>query len=272
MRKKVVFLDIDGTLADFDGVIPESTKTAIRKARANGHHMVICTGRSLFQILPEVINIGFDGIVGGSGAFAVCGGHEIFHHYMMEDKRRFLSEYLEENKFIYMVQTDMGAVTNIRCINALSCVFESIGFSKDREEELFGKLVVREDVWNCENIEKLVYHNAPFTLERVKRDLSSDFYVTALSFNEAPDCSGEIGIGGINKATGMNAYLKYIGCGREDSIAIGDGANDIEMILYADTGIAMGNAVLELKECADFVTKPVKEDGIYCAFERIKLI
>lgn len=272
MRKKVVFLDIDGTLVDFDGLIPDSAKTAIRKARANGHHMVICTGRSFFQVLPEVIDIGFDGIVGGAGVFAACGGHEIFHHYMAADKRRFLLKYLEENKFIYMVQTEAGAVANVRCINALSGLFESIGFSRDRKEELFGKMTVREDIWNCENIEKLVYHHAPFTLEQVKHDLSSDFYVTALSFNEAPDSSGEIGIGGINKSTGMDAYLNYIGCRREDSIAIGDGANDIEMILYADTGIAMGNAVMELKACADIITKAVKEDGIYCAFERLRLI
>ena len=55
MDKKVVFLDIDGTIVDFFGNIPESTKTAIRKARENGHYMVVCSGRSKFQIAKEVL-------------------------------------------------------------------------------------------------------------------------------------------------------------------------------------------------------------------------
>lgn len=272
MDRKAVFLDIDGTLVDFDGTIQDSAKAAIRRARSNGHKMVICTGRSLFQILPEVIDIGFDGIVGGSGVFAMSGDREIFHHYMAEDKRKYLLDYLEKNKFVYMVQTDTGAVSNQRCINALNDIFESVGFGKDRKEELLGKLLIREDVWACERIEKLVYHQAPFPLEQVKNDLSPDFYVTALSFDRAPGSSGEIGIGGINKATGMEAYLKFAGIRREESIAVGDGPNDIEMISYAGTGIAMGNAVPELKKCADYITKPIKEDGIYHAFKKMKLI
>ena len=53
MDKKVVYLDIDGTIVDFFGNIPESTKTAIRKARENGHYMVACSGRSKFQIAKK---------------------------------------------------------------------------------------------------------------------------------------------------------------------------------------------------------------------------
>lgn len=70
----------------------------------------------------------------------------------------------------------------------------------------------------------------------------------------------------------MEACLKHIGLERECSIAIGDGPNDVEMILYADTGIAMGNSVPEVMECTDFITKSVKEDGIYYAFDKMKLI
>ena len=69
MDKKVVFLDIDGTIVDFFGNIPESTKTAIRKARENGHYMVVCSGRSKFQIAKEVLDLGIDGIVAAAGAY-----------------------------------------------------------------------------------------------------------------------------------------------------------------------------------------------------------
>ena len=48
-HKKVVFLDVDGTMVNDRGEIPESTKEAVRRAKANGHKMVVCTGRSRFQ-------------------------------------------------------------------------------------------------------------------------------------------------------------------------------------------------------------------------------
>lgn len=54
-----------------------------------------------------------------------------------------------------------------------------------------------------------------------------------------------------------------------DTYAFGDGLNDLQMIEYVGTGVAMGNAVPELKEIADFVTKPVDEDGIAYAVKRI---
>ena len=75
MEKKVIFLDIDGTLRGFDGVIPESTKEAIRLARANGHETVVCSGRSLYQIDKSILDLGFDGIIGQPDAkgFAVPG-------------------------------------------------------------------------------------------------------------------------------------------------------------------------------------------------------
>ena len=45
-HKKVVFLDVDGTMVNDRGEIPESAKEAVRRAKANGHKMVVCTGRS----------------------------------------------------------------------------------------------------------------------------------------------------------------------------------------------------------------------------------
>ena len=54
MNQKVVFLDVDGTIVNDKGIIPESTQIAIRKAVENGHKLVVCSGRSLFQ-LPQML-------------------------------------------------------------------------------------------------------------------------------------------------------------------------------------------------------------------------
>ena len=57
-----------------------------------------------------------------------------------------------------------------------------------------------------------------------------------------------------------------------DTIAFGDGPNDLDMIAYAGVGVAMGNAREGLKKIADFVTKPVNEDGISYAMQKLGLI
>lgn len=88
----------------------------------------------------------------------------------------------------------------------------------------------------------------------VQKDLAPDFSVTDMSFKQTERNSGEIGIAGINKATGMQAYLSHVGQTKEDAIAFGDSANDMEMIDFAACGVAMGNAIEALKARADMVT------------------
>ena len=66
---KIIFLDVDGTIVDYDNHIPDSAKTAIRKARKNGHLVYVCTGRSKAEMPDDIWNIGFDGMIGGNGSY-----------------------------------------------------------------------------------------------------------------------------------------------------------------------------------------------------------
>ena len=65
---KVVFLDVDGTITDYENRIPASAKRAIKAARAKGNRVYMCTGRSKAENPPELTEIGFDGMIGGNGA------------------------------------------------------------------------------------------------------------------------------------------------------------------------------------------------------------
>lgn len=88
MDKKVVFLDVDGTMVNEKGEIPESAQYAVRTAQANGHRMVVCSGRSRFQIYDALLELGFSGIVGGAGAFVEDEGKEFYHAYIDEEHRK----------------------------------------------------------------------------------------------------------------------------------------------------------------------------------------
>lgn len=77
MGKKFIFLDVDGTLTDYDNHIPASAAAAIRKARANGHRVYLCTGRSKAEIYDELWAIGLDGMIDGNGCYAEDHGQAL---------------------------------------------------------------------------------------------------------------------------------------------------------------------------------------------------
>lgn len=76
---------------------------------------------------------------------------------------------------------------------------------------------------------------------------------------------------GVSKAHGLKVLGKMCGIAREDILAVGDSHNDIEMIEYAGTGVAVGNAVPKVKEKADYVTEACFGDGVAEAIEKFIL-
>ena len=269
---EAAFLDVDGTIVNDKGIIPESTQIAIRKAVENGHKLVVCSGRSLFQLPQMLLDLGFSGMVTAAGAQVIAGGKEIYHAVIDEEHRKFIVDYMEKNNFVYCFQTDAGVVMNKRSEQQILKIMSDMGITEEHLRQLVGEFFIQEDVWNNEKEEKLIYYDAPFGVARVHADLEPYFDVVALSLSGADDYCGEVGINGIHKATGMKRYLEYVGIPREDSIAIGDGPNDLQMMDYAGIGIAMGNAREEVKKRADMVTSHIDEDGLYHALDRLGLL
>lgn len=76
---KVVFLDVDGTITTYENVIPASAKRAIGQARSRGHKVFMCTGRSKAENPPELLAIGFDGMIGGNGAYVEVDDTVVMH-------------------------------------------------------------------------------------------------------------------------------------------------------------------------------------------------
>lgn len=335
---KVVFLDIDGTLVDYNGNVPESTKKAILQAKEKGHKMVLCTGRSKFQIPKQLWELGMDGVISGAGAFveafdsaaengiaatkagitseedgiaATKAGITLEEDGIATTKAGITSEekripatdenvsndskitttgtilcqmvidaehakssydYLEGNGVLYCYQGEDGIVLNKRSYDGMLEVDRLNGMSEEMMESLHGVIHVTETPWEYPNLEKIIFYDAPFTLEQIKEDMHPYFDTVALSLSGTEGVCGEIGRNNIHKATGIKLFLEHLGLEREDSIAIGDGPNDLQMMEYAGTGIAMGNAKAEVKALADMVTSDVTEDGIYHAFEKLGLL
>ncbi len=259
-NKKIIFFDIDGTIWDRQNTIPGSTVTAIRALRENGHRAFINSGRTMGYITnPSLLSIGFDGIVSGCGTRIDYRGETIFSQMMdpalaervIETGRRYsFRPILEGPEYLYMDYEDFG-------------------------HEAYGKKLLREMGENMKTIAgewgKWEISKLSFATDGPKdeffREMESDF--DFIIHNEAVM---EVIPRGFGKGAGIKRLCGYLGVPVEDTIAVGDSANDLDMFRAAGTSIAMGNGSEEAKEAADYVTSPLMEDGIFQACRHFELI
>ncbi|HHU38541.1 MAG TPA: Cof-type HAD-IIB family hydrolase [Propionibacterium sp.] len=276
MRRRAVFLDVDGTLVGTGGRVPAGAVDAVRAARANGHLVFVCTGRSRAELWPDLVEIGFDGLVGASGAFAEVGGQAVAHHGIPDADLQDALAWFEGLGTPVMQQTDS-------VILAPAAVRDRLRAAVDAEFDLtpeefargaFGFLDrVRVDGDRTGlTVTKLVYLGCPLPIDKVRARFAGVFDVVPSSIEAfGPGC-GEVTVAGLDKAAGLDAVVAHLGLDHADTIAIGDSWNDLEMLRHAAVGIAMGNAAPEVKAVADEVTAHVDEDGLRLAFVRHGLI
>ncbi|WP_180272790.1 HAD family hydrolase [Konateibacter massiliensis] len=271
--ERIIFIDVDGTLCDVDGTVPQSAITAIQTARKNGHKIFICTGRAKSEVYPSIFAIGFDGMVGSAGAYVECGDEVVFHKSIEEEALKELIGYLEENNIAFLLETTKGVYLKKEDKEELEKIFKRSNMAKNGAAEEFVSLMhAVENIHDIKNVNKVLYFRAPLDIEIMQERLKEHFLILPNSIGGFGENSGEISDKNINKSTGIQKVLGYYGKTKESVIALGDGANDVEMLKFAEVGIAMGNAWDYLKEYADEVTDSVKDNGIYNSFKKHGLI
>lgn len=258
---KAVFFDIDGTLWDFYNQIPVSTVTAIRELRKNGHYAFICSGRARAYIQhPDLFAIGFDGVVAGCGTHVELDGKRIYEklidrelaEHTVETVRRYgFRPILEGPEYLYMDDAEFG--------NEI--------YGQKLKRELGKRLMGISDHYGSWVINKLSC--ATNDADREGCFAALEAYYTYLIHNSAVV---ELVPKGHTKATGIAKMCEALGIDRTDTFAVGDSVNDLAMLEYAGTGIAMGNGSPEAKAAADYVTSDLQDDGIYRAMLQFGLI
>lgn len=272
MSPKVVFLDIDGTLCDREGVVPDSTLEALHRASANGHRMVLCTGRSKVQIFPFLNPADYQGVVSVAGSCVTCGDHVVFQKLMEREPLRNMVRFFREQDMPYFLQSEERIYTDPHSASEIHDAFIELGRSEEDVEKMLATVDVVDFPEEQEGVEKALYYRCKLPAEEVDAILGHQFTIQDSSYKVTRFCDGEVTCRGITKAAGMQHYLDYVGISRDDSLGIGDGPNDFEMLEYAGVGVAMGNAIPALKERADYVTADIHHDGIYQAFLHWNLI
>lgn len=277
-ERKAVFLDVDGTLVNDYGQVPDSARDAVREARSNGHLVFLCTGRSVAELWPEILDIGFDGLIAGAGAFVQAGGEVLVHRYLSRRDLRHVMDFFGERGVDVYFQANDGIYGTRRLRAHLRRLIVGSVTDEDVLAELlrglFGfinAIKVDADPFDT-RITKAIYIDSAVTLEEVRSEFAGVLDVVPSSAVFFGPNSGEMMLPGVHKATGIEVLIRHLGIDRADTLAIGDSYNDLEMLEHVAVGIAMGNAPDAVRNVADDVTTGPDEDGIRLAFLRHGLI
>lgn len=271
---KIIFLDLDGTIRNFDGIIPASAKEAIKKARENGHKVCISSGRPYYQIIQLLPDMEFDGFISGSGSYVFYDGACLRHKFITQFTYLSLCDYLLRNKCVFELMTHKTSYLLRQSVAKYRKIGEKIQAALG---ETSGKLIpefpnVIDSLLDIHEIEKIIFFSESLSLEELKENWGTCFYIVPSSIPYDGKIVGEITPSVVNKAEGVLSILQASGFEKGDAIAIGDSDNDVEMLTLVGQGIAMGNGNDAVKAVADYVTAPLKEDGLYHAFVHEKLI
>ena len=268
--RRIVFLDVDGTILDHGRSVAASTVEAITTARAAGHLVYLSTGRSAGDIHPDVQAIGFDGAITNGGAFAISGDQTVLAHTMPVEALRQLTDYFDTHDIHYFLQSDAG-------VYASTGVRQLMGEIVRRLRSEIEPSIVPEfrDLSEADRtqIAKAVFMSrSTGMVAQVQADLGELFHVVPGSMPLPGGSNGEVGMRGTTKGSAILHVLDRLGADPAAAIGIGDSWNDVEMFEVCGVGIAMGNADPALQALADEVTTSVTADGVYNAFLRHGLI
>lgn len=249
--KKIFCFDMDMTLLDHHTFeIPESAMTSLNQLREAGHIIVVASGRDMENTFSKHLaeRVDPDAIVHTNGLKVTVKDEKIYESFMDPELVKALLDYGENHNIC--IGYNLG---NIAYYVHHETVIQ-------REIHDFGKC--EREFGDPRELTKVKLHAlAMFGTTENAKELEREFPMFKL-----PMFSGNVGADiidkNVSKAVGIEALLKYYGMQWDDVVAFGDSMNDIEMVSKAGLGIAMGNAVEELKQKADFVTKAVDQDGI----------
>lgn len=276
MERKIVFLDIDGTLTEpGSNEPPESAVRAVFQARKEGNYVFLCTGRN-YDMLRPLLQYGFDGIIASSGGYIECQKEVIYDCPMTENQRRSAMEVLEKNGIFRTVECRDGSYTDEG--------FKEFLRSHAEEGSNSELLRWREQIEKSLNIRPMrEYKGQPVykivimspSREQIlepEKMLESDFFFCIQDENAGGFINGEVVNRAFDKGKAVRKVCEYLNVALKDSVAVGDSMNDREMMEAAGLGICMENGSAELKKMADDICPSVLEDGIRSAFLKHHLI
>lgn len=253
---KMIFVDIDGTLTNSKNEITDYTKEIIKQTILKGIHVIIATGR------PNQYAVEISRRSGATPIVISSNGTLIFNY--------------KQNKEIYESKIDSNVIEDIWNLSVQNNVDIKLNstYTRFTNNQLENDAIV---VSSAEEINDNITQIVPYTrisydgIKKLKKyvEESEKVDLKNIAFNllkEEKDSDGEFWMDvankGNNKGTAVEKLLKYFQIDSDDVICFGDSFNDKEMFQVCGNGIAMQNAMNEIKEISDFITLSNDDSGV----------
>lgn len=284
IRKMLIFLDIDGTLTDMRGVIPDSAAEALAAAKAKGHRLIIGSGRSMCEIYPHMRESGlFSGYVAGAGAYVELDGKVLRDRPMPPAMTARVMCWLQDNGADFICECNDFMYEYRNSIDYLieGAVRRLGEGERERIQANYAKIVrkicagdfSRGEAYHfaeTHDVNKILYYHSTCQASGMQKQMPGCLVLPS-SFLKGQSGTGEISEMGVSKADGVRLIREALGVPENQTMAFGDGANDREMLQAAGISVAMGNANPDLKTLADYVTDDYDKNGIRNAFRHFGL-
>lgn len=253
----MVVLDLDDTLLLNDGTISNKTKEKIFEAMKKGIYIVLASGRPTFAIkdIADELQLKTNGyIISYNGARIIDYKNEntIYRADITKEQVKKVYDFAKENNAFMQTYDDNNIITEksneyteIESKITKMPILEKKDFINSLPKTLVKALILQES----EYLEKLEI--------KVKQQMKNEMYITRTKpfFLEFMNIE-------VDKSKSILRLCEKLNISKEEVIAVGDSYNDISMVKVAGLGVAMGNAIDELKSIANYITDTNENDGV----------
>lgn len=266
---KLLLFDVDGTLIDYSGIVPQSTREGIRQARENGHLVFVVTGRTKCRAIVGDIEV--DGMICGNGAYVEAMG-EVVQDFMLslEDITK-ITDYLDNQDIMYFMEGNDGMYGSKDFEFGAVETYRKYGIKDPVMKNLYPMMIYPNNM-HIPNILKVNYILRTYQDYLDFKEVFKDYKCLTWGGKGEQALFGDCALNGIDKKVAVNKLIQYLNFNKEDVYAFGDANVDIPMFECVGTSICVGSGGDEAKMAATYVTDTVLDDGIYNALKHYELI
>ncbi len=275
MSIKVIIMDVDGTLFNSDKKVSPETKRALIKAQELGIKVVLASGRPTSGLIALGKELQMDK---HNGLFVSYNGSKVvdcqtmntlFNEALSVEEGKAVLEHMKKFNVYPMIDKDEYIYVNNVFADYIHVNGESHNVIQHEARGGNFLLCEKEDLADFLDyrVNKILTAGEPDYLQEHYQAMMEPFKDTLSGMFTAPFYF-EYTAKGIDKANALDTVLKPMGFTQDQMIAFGDGMNDISMVEYVGTGVAMENAVQELKDVSQYVTTSNDGEGIAKALHK----
>ena len=248
-RPRLVALDIDGTVVDHDGALPEAVRKAVGRVLDADVPVVLATGRSWHGTRPVFDELGLPPgpSVASNGAVVVSYPPQEIRKAVTFDPREVIK------KVVQFAPGTLIAVEEIGRGYRLNGHFPG--------GDLTGEMVIESiEQLSARPVTRIILRD-PDRSDEDFTSLARHLGLQGVTYFVGWSAWLDIAPLGVNKASGLQDVADDLGVDPTDVLAFGDGRNDIEMLRWAGRGVAIGDAPEDVQQAADVVTDVFADGG-----------